>query len=288
MLLGYLLTAPGYLLAPLAVLLALSRPSSLREWLWLGAALFAVGWLVWPVDSLAVGVTQAATVLIAGYFAAATLRRPDASVFGRGVVAAAATAVSIAVWFVAFHLTWADLLRSDTALIQEQLRRFTEAAPNAFTAEEARQAVATWAPLYPALELLGALGGLAVAWAWYHRLATWPIGRPLGRLRDFRFGDQAIWLLVGSLALVLAPAPPTLRQAGQNLLLLVTVMYALRGVAVFATSAERAPRLLVAVLGVLSFVLFPVAAGGLTLLGVADTWLDFRRRLASPTGGVDR
>ena len=35
-----------------------------------------------------------------------------------------------------------------------------------------------------------------------------------------------------------------------------------------------------------SMFLLPFVLGGLTLLGLADTWLDFRRRLATPaTGG---
>jgi hypothetical protein len=31
--------------------------------------------------------------------------------------------------------------------------------------------------------------------------------------------------------------------------------------------------------------LLPFLVGGLTLLGLADTWLDFRRRLVTPTAG---
>ena len=34
-----------------------------------------------------------------------------------------------------------------------------------------------------------------------------------------------------------------------------------------------------------AFVFLPFVVGGLTLLGLADTWVDFRRRMASATGG---
>jgi hypothetical protein len=35
-------------------------------------------------------------------------------------------------------------------------------------------------------------------------------------------------------------------------------------------------------------VLLPFVLGGLTIVGLADTWLDFRRRLTPATGGFDR
>jgi hypothetical protein len=41
-------------------------------------------------------------------------------------------------------------------------------------------------------------------------------------------------------------------------------------------------------LGVVTLLLLPFVLGGLTLLGLADTWLDFRRRLTPVTGGFHR
>ncbi len=37
------------------------------------------------------------------------------------------------------------------------------------------------------------------------------------------------------------------------------------------------------VLGAISMFLMPFVVGGLTLLGLADTWLDFRRRMSPAT-----
>jgi len=34
--------------------------------------------------------------------------------------------------------------------------------------------------------------------------------------------------------------------------------------------------------------MLPFVLGGLTIVGLADTWLDFRRRLTPATGGYDR
>jgi hypothetical protein len=39
----------------------------------------------------------------------------------------------------------------------------------------------------------------------------------------------------------------------------------------------------IATLTIIAMFLLPFVVGGLTLLGLADTWLDFRRRLASAT-----
>jgi hypothetical protein len=54
-----------------------------------------------------------------------------------------------------------------------------------------------------------------------------------------------------------------------------------------ATRGMRAPVRVMLVVGALF--LLPFAVGGLALLGLADIWLDFRRRMAPPTsGGLDR
>jgi hypothetical protein len=41
-------------------------------------------------------------------------------------------------------------------------------------------------------------------------------------------------------------------------------------------------------LAMVTIVLLPFVLGGLTIVGLADTWLDFRRRLTPATGGHDR
>ena len=68
---------------------------------------------------------------------------------------------------------------------------------------------------------------------------------------------------------------------GANLLLVWAVLYAVRGLAVFAAGARRVPAPVIATLALIAMLLLPFVVGGLTLLGLADTWLDFRRRLAA-------
>ena len=79
--------------------------------------------------------------------------------------------------------------------------------------------------------------------------------------------------------------PPQLADLMGNVALVTAGLYAARGAAVGWSSAQFLPfpMLLALVLGLLfiSLVLLPVVVGGLFALGLADTWLDFRRRYAA-------
>jgi uncharacterized protein YybS (DUF2232 family) len=142
---------------------------------------------------------------------------------------------------------------------------------------------------YPALLALTGIAGLRLAWSWYHRLAVHPLGSPPAPFRTFGFNDQWVWGWVAAIALVLVPVPEPFRLAGANLLLVLGVLYAARGLAVVFAQAGGVAGPVAAVLGFIAVFLLPFVVGGLTLLGLADTWLDFRRRLATPsTGGFDR
>jgi uncharacterized protein YybS (DUF2232 family) len=143
--------------------------------------------------------------------------------------------------------------------------------------------------LYPGLLAIAAVAGLRLAWAWYHRLAMRPLGPPPAPFRSFSFSDQLVWGWVAALVLTLLPVPEPWRLAGANLLLVLGVLYASRGLAVFLTQSGRVAGPLGGVLLLIAVFLLPFVVGGLTLLGLADTWLDFRRRSSTPTtGGFDR
>ena len=59
------------------------------------------------------------------------------------------------------------------------------------------------------------------------------------------------------------------------------VLYALRGLAVFSVGSGRVSRPVIATVALVAMFLLPFVLAGLTLLGLADTWLDFRRRLVT-------
>ena len=97
--------------------------------------------------------------------------------------------------------------------------------------------------------------------------------------REFRFNDQLVWLLIAGLALVLLPLGPVETRVGYNLILFMTVLYALRGVGVFLFLAVGASSLLMIVFGALAAIfLYPLILGAAILIGLGDTWLDVRGR----------
>jgi hypothetical protein len=143
--------------------------------------------------------------------------------------------------------------------------------------------VRTIGAFYPALFFLAGLAGLRLAWSWYHRIAARPLGAAPAAFAAFKFSDQLVWGWVVGLAVCLLPMSPTWTAVGSNLLLVWSVLYAVRGLAVFSAGSARVPGPVIATLGVIAMFLLPFVLGGLTLLGLADTWLDFRRRLAAST-----
>ncbi len=137
--------------------------------------------------------------------------------------------------------------------------------------------------LFPGLALLQSLAALALAWALYQRLARQPRGEPLGRLASFRFNDHLIWGVALSLLVLVLPHLGWLNALGGNLLVFFGGLYAFRGVAVLVAAAATlgigGP---VAALGaaVVTLFLAPVAALAALALGLTDTLVDWRHRLA--------
>jgi len=283
-LVGYLLVAPPvFVCGPLAGLLLLSRPSTLREWGWLiGAALWAAVWLQ-PLGGLGAQVARAGAVFLCGSFLALTLWRPS-PLFSRALISAAAAGVALVAWMMHLGIGWAavrEAVDHDFATYQDAIRSQWQAAgvPSDLVARMT-EISHTVAQLFPALLAIAAVAGLRLAWAWYHRVSTRPLGAPPPPFPLFRFSDQFVWGWVLGLGLCLLPVPEPWQVVGANLLLLWTALYATRGLAVLLAGAGQVPRSVIVVLGAISMFLMPFVVGGLTLLGLADTWLDFRRRMS--------
>lgn len=289
---------PVFFLGPLAVLLLVSRPRTPREWFWIAVSVGAlVAWFRLP-DSLSQQTVRAAAVLFIGAFVTLSLAGVR-SLFTRAMLAAVLAALAIVGWFMAFRLSFATLQNDMIAQTWDawhQIWTSLPATPPAASTEvlvvatppdfahQLALAVTSMATLSPALLALVALLGVWLASTWYHRIARTPITAPPPPLAEFRFNDQLVWLLVLSVALTLARTTRTIHLVTENLLVVVLAMYWLRGLAVIRTALWRASPL---VIGILILIMFPMLAFvlvGLTLLGVADTWLDFRRRMAPPSG----
>jgi hypothetical protein len=133
---------------------------------------------------------------------------------------------------------------------------------------------------YPALLALESLAALALAWGLFHRVSRTRIGEPLGRLVDFRFSDQLVWGVIAGAVLVLMPASGEWRALGLNLLLFFGTLYAVRGLAVLLwyLAAAHASAAAVVALLMLAALLSAPSAIGLTLVGLSDSWGDWRAR----------
>ena len=127
---------------------------------------------------------------------------------------------------------------------------------------------------------------LTPRWTWYHRLASAPIGRPALPFRQFTFSDHLVWLVIVAGGLTLAPLPEPWSLVAGNVLLFLLALYAGRGLAVIQTALQPAPVGLAVVLSIVGVLLLPLALMVATLTGLADTWLDLRRRMAPPEGAT--
>lgn len=288
---GYLLVAPPmFVFGPLVGLLLLSRPATLREWVWVAAA---TSWsLLWLSEAggLSGQFVRAAAVLVSGSYLALTVWRPS-NQLSRCLAATAGAGIALGGWMIGLGVRWTELRQSiqlDLAEIDRLARAQWSGMSGATEALADLAGMAdTLSMLYPGLLALAAIAGLRLAWSWYHRIAERPIGPAPAPFAAFSFNDQMVWGLVIGVALLLLPLPGV-RVIGDNLVLVWAALYAVRGMAVFAAIAGRVPAPVLVALAAVTLLLLPFVLGGLTLLGLADTWLDFRRRLTPVTGGFER
>jgi Predicted membrane protein (DUF2232) len=274
----------------LAGLLLLTRPASLREWLCLIATgAWTVLWLN-QGGGLASQVARASAVLLIGTFLALTVWRPSAR-FSQALASTALAGAALTLWMWRLDIAWGAVRRAVENELwrynREMMVRLGVVGDTSFAGQglldQMSETVRTIGAFYPALLFLAGLAGLLLAWSWYHRSVARPVGPAPAVFAAFRFSDQLVWGWVAGLGLCLLRRSPTATVLGSNLLLVWSVLYAARGLAVFSAGSKRVPRSVMATLGVVSMFLLPFVLGGLTLLGLADTWLDFRRRLATST-----
>ncbi len=299
-LIGAVQICPVFFLGTLGALLLLSRPRTAREWFWIGlCTLGLMAWFQLP-GSLTQRTIRAAGVCYIGAFAVMSLAGIR-SLFVRAMLALALASLAMLGWFMVLHLRFVDLQNdfiTQTWNSWRQLFASLPSAPPAVTGAALQPAgvddrtwqlattLTTMATIYPALLGLTAMLGSWLSWYWYQRIARRPLGPPAARLGQFTFNDQLVWLLVAAVGAALIHGSAALTLAADNVLLVVVAAYALRGLAIARIAVRRASPLFLGVLAVVMLPMFPFAATGFTLLGVADTWLDFRRRLAPPSGAL--
>lgn len=281
---GYLLLFPPlFVLGPLAGLLVASRPRTGREWAWIGAAILWIGFSLTVPGGMAWQTAYAVAMFVTAVFVFLMLFAGRRVV--PGALLAAGAGIGIAtVGLQALGVQWRAVQLAVAhgmwAMWREQAQLGgTTLFGNASDIEPAANVlISTGAELFPGLLVLVLLPGLSLAWSWYHRLADQPGGAAPERFADFRFSDQLVWgVVLGMIALVLPLSGPAANVVA-NLALVVGVLYVARGVAVLWGSLAPLPTALLLLLGVGVLFIFPVALGAAFALGLADTWVDFRRR----------
>lgn len=131
--------------------------------------------------------------------------------------------------------------------------------------------------LVPAMLALESLAVLALAWALYHRFGRVRLGPPLADWRDLRFHDALVWGMIAGLLVLVVPMPDAIAALGINCLVFFGALYVLRGLGVFVWFLR--PGKWMAVLWSIVLVMFwSVIAAVALVIGVGDTWLDWRNR----------
>jgi len=130
--------------------------------------------------------------------------------------------------------------------------------------------------VFPALLGLVSLSALGFAWWLFKRVAR-SADPGIGPLKEFRFNDQMVWILIlGIMALLLSSG--AVERVGLNAVVFMGALYALRGagVVLFVTGGFS---LFGGVLLLVGFLLLaPFMVLGAMFIGLGDTWFDLRSR----------
>jgi hypothetical protein len=224
-------------------------------------------------------------LIVSAWFVIAIALMPTSSLISRSLAAVAGAIVSTAVLFFANRNGWVQLdwavarqLRNTAADVTGYWGGRVEGKPWASDLTGAIYRFTDFqANTYPAMLAIATLAGLALAWWLWRRLSVQE-RNPLSPLREFRFRDELVWLVVVGAILVALPLNVTATRTGTNLLLFMAALYAVRGLAVII-ALFGSPSVLGAMFGVLLvLMLYPIVMATTLMVGLSDTWLDLRAR----------
>ena len=225
------------------------------------------------------------TIILGGCFAAVTLRWPERRFLSRalpalavsGVGAWAALGLSPRRWAIIDEMV-ASRLRDGVGTSLEVLRVLRDGVPLPATVMSTVFQAAEWqSNLFPAMLGLSSLAALGTAWWLYVRLVR-RSAEGLGRLGDFRFNDQLVWVLVAGAALFVLQPDGAAGRVGLNLLAFTGVLYALRGAGVVVALTGGLSAFGRVMLALAFLLLAPFLFAAALLVGLGDTWVDIRAR----------
>lgn len=269
--------------------------------------LFAAMWLGWALARVVAATDpwtrlEAAWVCLfaGGLLVALALKPPElGDLIGTGLSAAAGASVAGVLLLTLTGSSWPELRWIAEHHFRDQLRFVTDRLGVVMLGMEvesgaagrfdtmvasAEATVSVAAALLPALLLLQSLAALALAWVLYRWTAREPVGVRLPRLSEFRFNDHLIWGLILAVLTIVVPGLGRLQALGENLTAFFGGLYVARGLGVVAAlaAAGGVGGPVAWLFGILMLVfLLPLVAFSALAVGVLDTWMDWRKRLAA-------
>jgi hypothetical protein len=232
------------------------------------------------------------TLVLAGWFVVLTMRWPRSRFFPRALAAVTATTALVGIlvmlrpgsWSVVNWLITEGMMRSVSLIAQMSMAVDSEVSLSTAQLNTLFEWAAQQGRLFPALLGLSSLSGLAVAWWAYVKFSAGS-GLGLGPLREFRFNDHLVWLLLAGLALIVLGSGEGWTSAGSNAVVFMGGLYALRGAAVLLFLSGGITGFGFFFLAVGMLFLAPVLIMGALVVGVGDTWLDLRSKATAIAAG---
>ena len=131
--------------------------------------------------------------------------------------------------------------------------------------------------IFPALTALASMSALLLSW-WLFTLFSGRSEEVLGSVKNFRFNDHLIWIFVIGLFLLFTRWSEPLQRVGSNAVVFIGALCAVRGAAVivFITGGFSVLGYAMTIFGLV--IVPPIVLGGAILIGIADIYLDFRKR----------
>jgi len=261
--------------------LLLVGTNALRGYAILGATLIAIIIVMaGPYDGMWY-LERGWALLLGGCFVGLSIVRPKMKISDRALEAVFGALVLVAILMTLMSGAWnivdwviSDRVRATVAQVIA-LGGSEGLAPALITA--LYQTAEVQILIFPALTALASMSALLLSW-WLFIFFSGRSEEALGLVKNFRFNDHLIWMLVVGLFLLFTRWSEPLQRLGSNAVVFIGALCAVRGAAVivFITGGFSVLGYAMTLFGLV--IVPPIVLGGAVLIGIADIYLDFRKR----------
>jgi hypothetical protein len=261
--------------------LLLVGTNALRGYAILGATLIAIIIVMaGPYDGMWY-LERGWALLLGGCFVGLSIVRPKMKISDRALEAVFGALVLVAILMTLMSGAWnivdwviSDRVRATVAQVIA-LGGSEGLAPALITA--LYQTAELQILIFPALTALASMSALLLSW-WLFIFFSGRSEEALGLVKNFRFNDHLIWMLVVGLFLLFTRWSEPLQRLGSNAVVFIGALCAVRGAAVivFITGGFSVLGYAMTLFGLV--IVPPIVLGGAILIGIADIYLDFRKR----------